>query len=61
MDKPKINVKIIIMPDYVEIDSQTIEDCQILVCYLQYLEKHWKIFSNFVVFPEYFNLSMFHK
>jgi hypothetical protein len=61
MGKPKINVKIIIMPDYVEIDSQTIEDCQILVCYLQYLEKHWKIFSNFVVFSEYMNLNMFHK
>ena len=50
MGKPKINVKIIIMPDYVEIDSQTIKDYQINFCYLQYSEKHWKIFSNFVVF-----------
>ena len=50
MGKPKINVKIIMMSDYVEIDSQTIEDYQIIFCYLQYLEKHWKIFSNFVVF-----------
>ena len=61
MGKPKINVKRIIMTDYVEIDSQTIEDYQINFGYLQYLEKHWKIFSNFVVFSEYMNFNKFDK
>ena len=61
MGKPKINVKIIIIHDYVEIDSQTIEDYQIIFCNLQYLEKHWKIFSNFVVFSEYMNFNKFDK
>ena len=60
MGKPKINVKIIIIHEYVEIDSQTIEDYQIIFCYLQYLEKHWKMFSN-MVFSEYMNFNKFDK